>query len=178
MCRPRNHNSHIITCWLILCCSQVCRYICPGEGFGVHYNYDDEAQVSPTICHVSKQFDYKLSTVAQLKRESERGTLQRWWWSTNTSCHLSCFHVFDHFNYMLSAGEREREREKERERECRRDRAHARESASDTCYTEWVRGDTWWGDRVEERKRGQSCMWEKAGSGWGGVGGYIESESG
>lgn len=79
-------------------------------GSGVHCNYDDEAQISPTICRVSEHFDYKLSTELQLKGASE--TRQSWWWSTNTSCHLSCFHVLGHFNYMLSAGQRERREER------------------------------------------------------------------
>ena len=42
------------------------------EGFGVHYNYDDEAQISPAICHVSERFDCKLSAELQLKRERQR----------------------------------------------------------------------------------------------------------
>lgn len=55
----------------------MCRNVQAG-GFGVHYDYDDEAQVAPTICHVSEQFDYKLSAELQLKgeRERERESLQ------------------------------------------------------------------------------------------------------
>lgn len=43
--------------------------ICRGGGVS---NYDDEAQISPTICHVSEQFDYKLSTELQLNGVRER----------------------------------------------------------------------------------------------------------
>lgn len=115
----------------------MCRYVQGGSGgaergFGVRYNYDDEAQISRSICHVSEQLDYKLSTELQLNGERDEGEeddddddeAQ----IPLTICHV--FHVFDHFNYMLSAGGREAGRE------CLRDTAHARESASDTCCTE------------------------------------------
>lgn len=70
MCRPTNRNSCVNTCWLILCCSQARRYIWREElrGSEVQYNYDDEAQIPPTICHV-------CTVLQAIKREREREQL-------------------------------------------------------------------------------------------------------
>ena len=189
-CAGHRVTVHILTRWLILCRCQMCRYVHQEEEeeeeerFGLHHNYDDEAQISAAICRL------RPSSSSCQPSSSWRETAALpwwWWWSTNTSRHLSCFHVFDHFNYMLSAGERERQRardiEGERERERRREKERKRESmpgrvqVTHVARSEWVREDTWWADTEihSERDREQAtCERELAAERESG--GYIESE--
>lgn len=166
MCMPERIIIHILTHVDSFCAPAKCVDMLEGRGLG--------STIIMMMKHIYlRPFAMCLSSSitscqpSSSWTERDRESLRRWWWSTNTSYHLSCFHVFDHFNYMLSAGERDGERG-----------VHAGESASDTCYTEWVREDTWQDreGKKEQRNRGQSRLWEKAGSRE--EGGYIQSESG
>ena len=114
----------------------MCRHVQVGEGgaerrFAVRYNYDDEAQISLSICHASEQARLQAVNRAPAEGRARRGEEEDDDDEAQiplTICHV--FHVFDHFDYMLSAGGREAGRERPT------DTAHARESASDTCCTE------------------------------------------
>lgn len=112
------------------------------------------------------QFGCKLSTELQLNEVQRREQQQQqrcWWWCTNTSLPFVMFSCVWPFQLHAVSWEGRKARES------MRDGAHAGESASDTCCTEWVRKDTWRAEHTDKStgKRGggrQTCMWEKAGS--------------
>lgn len=109
---------HILTHVDSLCAAAKCGGTLRGEerGFGVHYNYDDEAQISPTICHVSERFEYKLSAELQLKRERDRqGRLCND--DDEAQIPLTICHVFMCLTISITCCQLERERGQERKRE-------------------------------------------------------------
>lgn len=158
MCRLNSHRSYFNTCWLILRCSQVCRSCWRGGGSLGPVIIMMMKHKSPlsrlTICCVAHAVWLQAVNWAAAERSAKERPLS----SSSSSdadddaqippCHLSCFHAFDHFNYMLSAG-----RDGKLERAWETEHMPERVRVTHVAQSEW--GRTHGGPSTQTRAQGR-----------------------